>query len=46
MLIRRFSILCITVFCLSVIAAVALFHAKTPVYAKPLLDRLDMQIEK
>lgn len=38
MLIRRFSIFCIVVFCLAVVVAFTLFHAKTPAFAKPLLD--------
>ncbi|MHC5306715.1 hypothetical protein [Bartonella sp. LJL80] len=38
MLIRRFSILSIALFSISLALAAALFHAKTPAYAQPLID--------
>lgn len=36
MLIRRFSIVFLTLFFIAVLVAFALFHAKTPAYAKPI----------
>lgn len=36
MLIRRFSILLLTLFFMAILLAFALFHAKTPAFAKPI----------
>lgn len=36
MLIRRFSVVILALFCMAMLMAFALFHAKTPAFAKPI----------
>ena len=43
MLIRRFSILFLTLVFVAVLGAFALFHAKTPAYAKPIFAPVTTQ---
>ena len=43
MLIRRFSILFLTLVFVAVLGAFALFHAKAPAYAKPIFAPLTSQ---
>ncbi|WP_297326330.1 hypothetical protein [uncultured Bartonella sp.] len=44
MLIRRFSVVFVTLFFVAVLVAFAVFHAKTPAYAKPIFAPITSEI--